>query len=279
MHSSRLTSMTLAGSAAVILLAIVSTIVAPPSAHGFNLTDCTEWIVNGGFEQGDAGWQQQASPPLPPGAMLVDAFFPHTGALGAYLAGRNGASDRLSQTLALPAGLTSGTLTFWWALSTQEDAGAFDFMKIELYNASGGALITTLLTVDNTSASDWIWTPETFDLTSYAGQTVTLRFTATNDATGSPTAFFADDVSLSLCSSAPSPTPTRTLTPWPTATASPGATLSRTPTVTASATPSPSATTSRTPTLTPTGVSATTPTVTPKRPRALYLPLVIRATG
>ena len=258
MRRRRLTGTALVGGVAVILLAVVPAALTARTALGSNLAGCSELIVNGGFEQGGAGWQQQPSPPLPAGVTLIDPFFPHTGTLGAYLAGRNSADDRLSQTVTLPPVPADSTLafSFWWALSTQEDAGAFDFMKIELYNATGSALIATLSTVDNTSTTNWTWTSATFDLTPYAGQTVILRFTATNDATGSPTAFFVDDVSLSRCNFALSPTPTLTVTPRPTATS----------------TVSPSAT------ATATVSGSTTQTATPNR-RTLYLPLVIRGLG
>ncbi len=276
MHQRKLIGTALVGSAAVILLAIIPTALMPPVALGSDLTGCSELIVNGGFEQGGVGWQQQASPPLPSGVTLVDPFFPHTGTLGAYLAGRNGAADRLSQAIALPPVPAESRLafSFWWALSTQEDAGAFDFMKVELYNASSGALVASVLTADNTRAADWTWTSEAFDLTPYAGQTVMLRFAATNDATGSPTAFFVDDVSLSRCDFPLSPTPTLTVTPRPTATstASPSATATATRTPTYTPTISPTATTS------PTGSITATLTAT-LRQRALYLPLVIQETG
>ncbi len=268
-----------------------------PTAAG-PISSCVELIANGGFELGAAGWQQSVSPPLPAGATLIDPLFPHTGALGAYLAGRNGATDRLSQTVTLPAGSSSLTLTFWWALSTQEAAGAFDLLQGALDDAGGG-LITTLLTVDNTSADDWVWSSETFDLAPYAGRTITLRFTATNDAVGSPTAFFLDDASLLACSATPgetvtptatatlepptaTPTATRTSSPSPTATptatrtASPSPTA--TPTATATAQP-PTATPSSSPTVRPTATAAASPTPTATRranARRVYLPLVLR---
>jgi len=264
MRRRRLIGMALAGGMVVILLAVIPAALTPPIVLGSNVAGCSELIVNGGFEQSGAGWQQQPSPPLPLGASFIDPFFPHTGTLGAYLAGRNSATDRLGQTITLPSAPASSGLafSFWWALSTQEEAGAFDFMKIELYNASGGALITTVLTVDNTSATDWTWTSETFDLTQYAGQTVTLRFTANNDASGNPTAFFLDDVSVSACSSVPAATetPTRTVTPRPTATST--------------ASPSATATHTATRTSMPTDIQ----TAQPGR-RSVYLPLLIRGQG
>jgi len=198
--------MAFAGGVALILLALVPAALRPPVALGSGLAGCSELIVNGGCEQGSAGWQQQPSPPLPAGVTRVDSFYPHTPDFGAYLAGRNGANDRLSQQVTLPANASSLTLDLWWALFTEETAGAFDHLQVAFHEPSNSALIATLLEADNTSATDWAWSLASFDLTPYAGRTVILRFTATNDTAGSPTIFFADDISILVCTTSPTST-------------------------------------------------------------------------
>jgi len=282
-------------------LIISVALAAPPVALGIGAASCPEVITDGGFEQNGVGWTQQPSPPLPSGMSLIDSFYPHTGTLGAYLAGRSGANDLLSQQVTLAAGADSITLDLWWALDTQETGGAFDYLYVALYNASG-ALIAPLLTVDNTTAENWVWANPSFDLTSYAGQTVTVRFTATND-NANPTAFFIDDVSITACTSvatetaSPSPTPTSTCTPtaspspmptWtatltpavspsPTPTATPVATSSATATSTSTLTATSSVTPTPTPTITPaeTPTGTATSTLSSWRYRS-YLPLVLR---
>ena len=302
MRRRRFSGMALVGGMAVILLVVAPAALTPPSALGSDLAGCSELIVNGGFEQGGAGWQQQPSPPLPAGVTLIDPFYPHTPNFGAYLAGRNGANDRLSQQLILPANATSMTLNLWWALFTEETAGAFDHLQVALYEPSTSALIATLLAVDNSSATDWAWNLASFDLTPYAGRTVILRFTATNDIAGSPTTFFADDVSILACTASPTPTPASTASPTasPSATATSTVTATRTPTPTSTASLGTTATSTATATPTPTSTavpdatatatvtatrmpaSTSTPTATQTaRPgrRSVYLPLVIRGPG
>jgi hypothetical protein len=271
MRCGRLIGMVLVGGVAVILLAVVPAAFPSSLALGSDLAVCSERIVNGGFEQGGLGWQQQPSPPLPAGVTLIDSFYPHTLNFGADLAGRNGASDRLSQQVTLSANATSIALDLWWALFTEETAGTFDRLQVALYEPSSGALIATLLEVDNTSATDWAWNLASFDLTSYAGRTVVLRFTATNDTAGSPTIFFADDVSILACTASPTSTPTSTT---PSTTASPGATA------TATRTPTPASTATATATCTPTRTATPTATRTAWPDRwPVYLPLVIRGPG
>ena len=69
--------------------------------------------------------------------------------------------------------------------TTETGSGANDKLVVKLGS-------TTLATFSNTGARS-IWTSSAFSLASYAGQSVTLTFTATNNAT-SPTTFWIDDV-------------------------------------------------------------------------------------
>jgi hypothetical protein len=272
------------------LLALAGGLALRPAAaaSGVGPAGCVDLAVDGGFESGGQGWTQQPSPPLPSGVTLVDPFFRRTGQLGAYLAGRNGANDRLSQRITLPANATSITLDFWWASFTEETAGSFDFFRAALYDPASGALIATLLAADNSTAADWSWGLASFDLAPYASRVVVLQFTATNDADGRPTTFFVDDVSITACVSATTVTatptatitvtssPTRTFTP--TATATEMATFTATVTATSSPTHTPTVRASVTPTLTGTASHPTwtpTPTDTPMPDvRRCYLPLI-----
>jgi len=164
-------------------------------AYGAAAADCTELIQNGGFEDGDVGWQQTSAG----GYDLINNFNPRTGSLGAYLAGYNKADDRLTQQVALPAGTL--TLSAWWSLDTTEAAGAFDQMTVSLLGPDGVSWLADLVTVDNT-APVGAWDEIVIDLSSYAGQTVTLSFTATTDDTN-PSDFYLDDISIVACAASP----------------------------------------------------------------------------
>jgi len=163
-------------------------------AYGATPAGCTELIQNGSFEDGDAGWQQASSGEYE----LISDFNPRTGSLGAYLAGVNKADDRLGQQVALPTGTI--TLSAWWHLDTTEAAGAFDRMTVSLLQPDG-TWLADLLAVDNTAPAS-VWDEIVIDLSSYAGQTVTLRFTATTDGTN-PSDFYLDDISVVACAASP----------------------------------------------------------------------------
>ncbi len=155
---------------------------------------CREYIINGGFEEGSAGWVENSAG----GYSLISNFHPRTGNLGAYLGGVNQADDRLAQRIALPAGVISATLTFWWAIATEEPGLGFDQMTASLLR-SDGTLLADLVTLDSGAAEN-VWDQAEFALADYGGQTVMLRLHAVTDATNL-TDFYLDDVSLIVCTS------------------------------------------------------------------------------
>ncbi len=146
-----------------------------------------EKIVNGGFESGTSPWVQSSSG----GYQLIDTTRPHTGSYSAYMADYNSGTDTIYQTVTIP---TNGTLTYWWYMTTQESGTtAYDYLRVRLYNSSG-SLVATLRTFSNASGAG-TWRQDSISLSSYAGQSLRVHFTATNDST-LPTGFFVDDVSV-----------------------------------------------------------------------------------
>jgi subtilisin family serine protease len=146
-----------------------------------------EKIVNGGFESGLSPWVQSSSG----GYSVVDTTNPHAGAYSAYLADYNNGTDSVYQTVTIP---TNGTLSYWYYLDTDESGStAYDYLRVRLYNSSG-TLVTTLRSWSNASG-EGLWKQDSISLASYAGQTLRVQFTGTNDST-LPTAFFVDDVSV-----------------------------------------------------------------------------------
>lgn len=144
-------------------------------------------IVNGGFESGASPWVQFSSG----GYQLIDATRPHTGAYSAYLGDYNNATDTIYQTITIPS---NGTLTYWWYMTTQESGStAYDYLRVRLYNTSGG-LVATLRTFSNASGAG-VWRQDSLSLASYAGQSLRVQFTTTTDVS-LPSAFFVDDVAV-----------------------------------------------------------------------------------
>jgi len=107
----------------------------------------------------------------------------------------NGTSttEREDQQVTVPA---NGKLTFFLAVDTAESttSRAYDTMRVQVVDPSTGAA-TTLKTYSNLDRSSG-YVQRTFDLSSYAGRTVTLRFTGTEDSSRQ-TSFVVDDVALS----------------------------------------------------------------------------------
>jgi thermitase len=155
-----------------------ATATPPPSG--------TERIVNGGFENGTSPWVQSSAN----GYQLIDPTRPRTGSYSAWLCGYNNCNDQIYQTVTVP---TNGTLTYWWYMTTQETSHPWDYMRVRLYNSSGG-LITTLRTWSDGSGAG-VWRQDSISLAGYAGQTVRVHFSATTDSSYT-TSFFVDDVSL-----------------------------------------------------------------------------------
>lgn len=153
----------------------------------------TELVTNGGFESGSSGWTQEASG----GAAIItsNASQARTGSGVAWLGGYNNATDALTQTITVPSGASSVTLQYWYRITTSETVpGAWDTLQVQVLS-SGGSLLQTLATYSNQNASSsWTQSPA-FNLSSYAGQTIRIRFIATTDSSAS-SSFYVDDVSV-----------------------------------------------------------------------------------
>ncbi|MBO1419682.1 hypothetical protein J0670_34390 [Streptomyces sp. FH025] len=156
----------------------------PPPTGG-----CTpaQLIGNGGFETGTAAPWATSS-----GVVDNSASEPaHSGSWKAWLNGYGTThTDTLSQTVSVPAGCASAKLTFWLHIDTAE-TGTTAYDKLTLQANS-----TTLKTWSNVNAAAG-YVQQTVDLTSFAGQTVTLKFTGTEDGSNQ-TSFVIDDVALNV---------------------------------------------------------------------------------
>jgi subtilisin family serine protease len=155
-----------------------STPPPPPAPSG---------LVNGGFESGATGWSQ--SDP----AIISTNGRVRTGTWSAWLAGYNGADEQVAQTVTVPS--TGATLSWAWQLASSEPAStrAYDLLHARVHS-TGGALLGTLVSRSNTS-SRGVWLGESASLAPWAGQTVSVRFVATNDSSYA-SSFFVDDVRL-----------------------------------------------------------------------------------
>jgi hypothetical protein len=178
------------GGAGVPASANIPTATAPavtaPSAPGPTLPVL---VQNGDFERGQDGWRVSSSDSRP----IITGQRAHGGTQSAMLCGANNCKASLAQTLALPAGARTITLSYYTYIDTQETNHAFDFLNVEIRDAGGKKLRTIQQLSDGDTAG--AWRQASADLSEFAGRTVQLVFTATSGKT-KPTVFFVDDVEI-----------------------------------------------------------------------------------
>jgi hypothetical protein len=156
---------------------------------------CTsaQLLGNNGFESGSSTWSSTSGVITNSGDESA-----RTGSYYAWLAGYGSAhTDTLSQSVTVPSGCTTATLTFYLHVDTAETttSTAYDTLKVQVLNSSG-TVLGTLATYSNLNAASG-YTQRSFSLAGYAGQTVTLKFTGTEGST-LQTSFVIDDTALNV---------------------------------------------------------------------------------
>ncbi|MFI2205767.1 hydrolase [Streptomyces sp. NPDC020192] len=156
---------------------------------------CTaaQLLGNPGFESGNTTWS--ASSGVITNATGESA---HSGSYYAWLDGYGTATtDTLSQSVTIPSGCSTATFGFSLHVDTAETSTstAYDTLKVQVLNSSG-TVLGTLATYSNLDAASG-YTQRSFDLSGYAGQTVTLKFTGT-EGSQYQTSFVVDDTALNV---------------------------------------------------------------------------------
>jgi putative Ig domain-containing protein len=150
---------------------------------------CTasQLLGNPGFETGSAApWTSTAGVINPNGAGETS----HSGTWYAWLDGYGTThTDTLSQSVTIPAGCTNTTFSFWLHIDTAETTTTTAFDKLTVTAGS-----TTLATYSNLNKVSG-YVQHSFSLGSFAGQTVTLKFSGTEDAS-LQTSFVVDDTAV-----------------------------------------------------------------------------------
>ena len=147
---------------------------------------CTssQLLANPGFESGSTGWSATS------GVIVNDTGeAAHGGSYYAWLDGYGSShTDTLSQSVTIPAGCKA-TLTFYLHIDTSETTSSTQYDKLTVTAGS-----TTLATYSNLNHNSG-YAQKTFDLSSLAGQTVTLKFNGAEDSS-LQTSFVVDDTAL-----------------------------------------------------------------------------------
>ncbi len=156
---------------------------------------CTagQLLANPGFESGTSGWTASS------GIINTSSKEPaRTGSYKAWLDGYGtSTTDTVAQSVTIPAGCTSASLSFWMHVDTAETTTSkqYDTLKVQVLNSSG-TVLGTLGTFSNLNHNTG-YAQHTYSLAAYAGQTVTLKFTGVEDYQDQ-TSFVVDDTSLTV---------------------------------------------------------------------------------
>ncbi|MGW2483083.1 M1 family aminopeptidase [Streptomyces sp. NPDC001571] len=177
-----------AAACAVAALAAVSLPAVPASAAPAAPTACTpaQVVANGDFESGTSPWTQSST-------SVITNRSGETAHGGTHFAWLNGVgsthTDTLSQSVTIPSGCSTATLTYWLHIDTAETTTSTAYDKLTAKIGS-----TTLATYSNLDKNTG-YVQKSVDVSGFAGQTVTLAFTGTEDSS-LKTSFVLDDVAL-----------------------------------------------------------------------------------
>jgi hypothetical protein len=165
-----------------------TTTTTPPSGGS-----CTagQLLKNPGFESGTAPWTTSQTD-----VVADETKEPaRTGSYDAWLDGRGTThTDTLSQQVALPSGCSTYQFSYYLHIDTAEPlTTAYDKLSVQVLNSSG-AVLGTIGSYSNENAANG-YTQHTANLAAYAGQTVTVKFTGTEDSQ-KQTSFVVDDTAL-----------------------------------------------------------------------------------
>ncbi|MFJ4630766.1 MULTISPECIES: putative Ig domain-containing protein [unclassified Streptomyces] len=144
----------------------------------------TQLLGNAGFESGNTTWTASS------GVITNDTGeSAHTGSYFAWLDGYGSThTDTLSQSVTVPSGCKA-TFTFYLHIDTAETTTSTAYDKLTVTAGS-----TTLATYSNLNKATG-YAQKSFDLSSFAGSTVTLKFSGVEDSS-LQTSFVLDDTAV-----------------------------------------------------------------------------------
>jgi subtilisin family serine protease len=159
----------------------------PPPPSGSQL------LLNPGFESGNVSWTATS------GVITSSSSQPaRTGSWKAWLCGYGSThTDYAYQQVSIPSTATSATLSFYLRITSSETTTStiYDRLQVQILNSSGSVL-STLATYSNLNKNS-SYVLKSFDVTAYRGQTIRVRFYATEDSS-LQTSFVIDDTALNV---------------------------------------------------------------------------------
>ncbi|GAA1995576.1 M4 family metallopeptidase [Catenulispora subtropica] len=150
---------------------------------------------------GNAGFETGSAAPWTATAGVIDnssSEAAHSGSWKAWLDGYGTThTDTLAQQVTIPASCKSATFSFFDHIDTSETTTsvAYDKLNVQVLNSSG-TVLATLATYSNLNAASG-YVSHSFNLNSYIGQTISVKFTGTEDSS-LQTSFVVDDTALNV---------------------------------------------------------------------------------
>jgi hypothetical protein len=180
----------------IVLWNTTALTVSQSQSFTVTYTPPLQLIVNSSFSSGFEGWNRQGSDSWAGTNLSNYHTSPGYAALGVDSTGwaKDGADGAFYQTVSIPPGVGTASLSFWYSITTHENTStAYDNLYVTIRDSDGNflAYVTELSNVDKTTG----YVQKTFDLTPYIGRTIRVRFGATSDASDTTT-FRIDDVSI-----------------------------------------------------------------------------------
>ncbi|MFF7470515.1 putative Ig domain-containing protein [Streptomyces sp. NPDC008092] len=155
------------------------------STSGGGTCTSTQLLGNPGFESGNTTWTATSGVITNSSSEAA-----HAGSYKAWLDGYGSShTDTLSQSVTIPSGCTATTFTFYLHVDTAETTTSTQYDKLTVTAGS-----TTLATYSNLNAASG-YVQKSFSLGSYAGSTVTLKFSGVEDSS-LQTSFVVDDTAV-----------------------------------------------------------------------------------
>ncbi|MEO5851886.1 MAG: S8 family peptidase [Nocardioides sp.] len=170
------------GSPNRLLYSLLGGSTPPPTPPSGNL------LANPGFESGATSWTASS------GVITTDAGAPaRSGTWKAWLDGYGTAhTDTVSQAVTIPSA-AAATLSLYLYVSSAETTttAAYDKLTVQVVSSGVTSTLGTFSNLDKGSA----YVQRSFNVSSFAGKTVTVRFTGTEDSSLA-TSFVIDDTAL-----------------------------------------------------------------------------------
>jgi hypothetical protein len=153
------------------------------------------YIKNGGFEDGQEHWEQKSANNL---LLILNKnthdvpIQPHTGNWLAWLGGTSNETSQISQQIRLPDSPSYLTFSFWLATKETQCDGIGDTFEFLIDGNVRGKMELCEITATESWA---MMGGSAFDLSNYAGKTITVMFqVTTDDVSDTNSNFFIDDI-------------------------------------------------------------------------------------